>query len=267
MPVRGDKKNQIDLAVKNAEEEFLKYKLHYSTKRENVEKALSELKKILELPDIPHRIEAYDISNTGKQGMVAGMVVFVDGIKKTSHYRKFTIRNVEEQNDYACMQEVLYRRLKRLKESTEDESFSECPDLILLDGGIGHVHAVREVLSELEMNLPVVGMTKDDKHKTERLVNDAFNVKIKEEPELYSLIATIQEEVHRFSLSFHRLKRKKAQRKSALDEINGIGPKKKKALLKEFGSVKRILEATEEELCRVKGISTKLAKEIKKALN
>lgn len=267
LPVRGDKKNQIDLAIKNAEEEFLKYKLTYANKQENIEKALRKLQNVLKLPDLPHRIEAYDISNTGQQGMVAGMVVFEDGIKKTSHYRKFEIKNVVGQNDYACMQEVLYRRLRRLNESTEDESFKEYPDLILLDGGIGHVHAVSEVLSELEIKLPLAGMAKNDRHQTERLVNDEFNIELKEEPELLSLIAVIQEEVHRYSLSFHRLKRKKGQRKSVLDEIEGIGPKKKKALLKEFGSVKRIREATVEELCKVKGISTKLAGEIKKVLN
>lgn len=266
LPVRGDKKNQIDLAIKNAEEEFLKFKLNYASKWENIGKALDKLQEALDLPDIPRRIEAYDISNTGKQGMVAGMVVFEDGVKKTSHYRKFEIRNVYEQNDYACMQEVLYRRLKRLKEGTEDESFAEWPDLILLDGGIGHVHAVGEVLSEFEISLPVAGMVKNDKHQTQRLVNDKFSKDLKEEPELYSLIAAIQEEVHRYSLSFHRLKRNKNQSTSALDGIEGIGPKKKKALLKEFGSVKRIREATEEELCRVKGISRKLAREIKQVL-
>lgn len=267
LPVRGEKKNQIDLAVKNAEEEYIKYRIHFANKHENVETALEKLQEALNLPEIPHRIEAYDISNIGKQGMVAGMVVFEDGVKKTSHYRKFSIKNVEEQNDYACMQEVLYRRLKRLKDEAEDESFGEWPDLILLDGGIGHVHAAKEVLSELEMNLPVAGMAKNDRHQTERLVNDELDLELKKEAELFSLIAAIQEEVHRYSISFHRLTRKKTQRKSALDEIEGIGPQKKKALLKEFGSVKRIREATEEELCRVKGISKKLAQQIKQALN
>lgn len=266
LPVRGEKKAQIDLAVKNAEEEFIKYKLSSSGRDDNIKKGLERLREIFGLPDSPHRIEAYDISNTGKQGMVAGMVVFEDGARNTSHYRKFTIKNVDEQNDYACMQEVLFRRLRRLKESTGDESFAESPDLILVDGGIGHVHAALEVLSELEMDLPVIGMAKNDRHRTERLVNDNFDIELCDEPELYSLVAAIQEEVHRYSLSFHRLKRKKAQSKSLLDDIEGIGPKRKKALLKEFGSVKRIREATEEELCRVRGISPKLAKEIKKAL-
>lgn len=267
VPVRGDRKSQIDLALKNAEEEFLKFRMNYVNKQENIETALEKLKHFLGLPDIPGRIEAYDISNTGRQGMVAGMVVFEDGMKKTSHYRKFEIKNVDGQNDYACMQEVLFRRLKRLKDGNADESFSACPDLILIDGGIGHVHAVEEVLAELEMHLPVAGMAKNDKHQTERLVNDKMDLDLKEEPEMYSLIASIQEEVHRYSLSFHKLKRKKLQSASALDDIEGIGPKKKKALLKEFGSVKRIREATEEELCRVKGISRKLAKEIKETLN
>ncbi|AGC69378.1 UvrABC system protein C [Thermoclostridium stercorarium subsp. stercorarium DSM 8532] len=267
VPVRGDRKKQIDLAVKNAEEEFQKYRINYVSKQEDIETALDKLKEILELPDIPHRIEAYDISNTGNKGMVAGMVVFEDGIKKTSHYRKYEIKSINEQNDYACMQEVLYRRLKRLKEGDEDASFSERPDLILIDGGIGHVHAAEEVFAELGMSIPVAGMAKNDKHRTQRLVNDKIDIELKEEPELHFLIAAIQEEVHRYSLSFHKLKRKKLQKESILDEIEGIGPKRKKALLKKFGSVKRIREATVEELCSVKGISRKLAEEIKESLS
>jgi len=267
VPARGDRKKQIDLAVKNAWEEFLKFRVNFVNRQENIEKALEKLQEILNLPDLPRRIEAYDISNTGKQGMVAGMVVFEDGMKKTSHYRKFEIKNVDTQNDYACMQEVLYRRLKRLKEGNEDPSFSEQPDLILMDGGIGHVHAAMEVLSELGINLPVAGMAKNEKHQTQKLVNDVVSIELREEPELHFLIAAIQEEVHRYSLSFHKLKRKKIQRTSVLDEIEGIGPERKKALLKEFGSVKRIREATEEELCRVRGISRKLAREIKEALS
>jgi len=266
VPVRGDRKKQMELAIKNAEEEFLKFRLNYSNRQENIEKALEKLRHFLDLPDAPRRIEAYDISNTGKQGMVAGMVVFEDGEKKPSHYMKFEIKNVDIQNDYACMQEVLYRRLKRLKDGSEDASFSEVPELLLIDGGIGHVHAVAEVLSELGMSFPVAGMVKNEKHQTQKLVNDTASIELKEEPELFSFIASIQEEVHRFSLSFHRLKRKKIQRASVLDDIEGIGPKKKKALLKEFGSVQRIREATEDELCRVKGISRKLAKQIKEAL-
>ncbi|ANX02259.1 excinuclease ABC subunit UvrC [Thermoclostridium stercorarium] len=267
VPVRGDRKKQIDLAVKNAEEEFQKYRINYVSKQEDIETALDKLKEILELPDIPHRIEAYDISNTGNKGMVAGMVVFEDGIKKTSHYRKYEIKSINEQNDYACMQEVLYRRLKRLKEGDEDASFSERPDLILIDGGIGHVHAAEEVFAELGMSIPVAGMAKNDKHRTQRLVNDKIDIELKEEPELHFLIAAIQEEVHRYSLSFHKLKRKKLQKESILDEIEGIGPKRKKALLKKFGSVKRIREATVEELCSVKGISRKLAEKIKESLS
>jgi len=177
------------------------------------------------------------------------------------------MKRMDTQNDYACMQEVLYRRLKRLKEGNEDPSFSEQPDLILMDGGIGHVHAAMEVLSELGINLPVAGMAKNEKHQTQKLVNDVVSIELREEPELHFLIATRQEEVHRYSLSFHKLKRKKIQRTSVLDEIEGIGPERKKALLKEFGSVKRIREATEEELCRVRGISRKLAREIKEALS
>ncbi len=266
-PVRGEKKDQIDLAMRNAEEEFTKYKIGNIIAREKIEKALEKLKDCLRLENLPHRMEAYDVSNTGSQGMVAGMVVFIDGTSTSDHYRKFTIKNVEKQNDYACMQEVLFRRCKRLIELSTDESFGEKPDLILVDGGIGHVHAAKEVVDEFGLNIPILGMAKNEKHQTSRLVNDDIMIELKEAPALMSMMAVIQEEVHRYSIRFHRETRKKTQRKSLLDSIPGIGPAKKKALLREFGSVKRIREADEEELCRVKGIHSKLAREIKQSLN
>lgn len=265
-PVRGDKKSQVDLAMKNAEEEFSKYRIAFLSARENMQKALEKLQGILELEDLPNRIEAYDISNTGNQGVVAGMVVFLEGQKAKNHYRKFTIKNVDGQNDYACMQEALFRRLKRFAEASEDDSFGEKPDLILVDGGIGHVHAAREVLNELNLELPVIGMAKDDKHRTSALVNDDLSIELKSEPALMPLIAAIQEEVHRFAIGFHRSVRQKAQRRSALDEIEGIGPQKKKALLRAFGSAKKIREATVEQLCTVKGIHRTLAEKIKQTL-
>jgi len=266
VPQMGDKKQQIDLAVKNAREEYEKYKISYLSGNNNIKDALDKLARYLDSEVPPHRIEAYDISNTGSSGMVAGMVVFLDGKAATGHYRKFNIKNVDNQNDYASMQEVLYRRLKRLKEESSDKSFGEKPDLILVDGGIGHYHAAKEVIDELKLDIPVLGMAKGDRHKTSSLVSDSLDVDLKSEPALMSLIALIQEEVHRFAITFHRKTREKAQRTSLLDNIPGIGPQKKKALLKEFGSVKRIREADEKDLCRVKGINEKLAKEIKNAL-
>lgn len=265
-PVRGDKKSQIDLAMKNAQEEFTKYRIAFLGAREQMQKALDKLQEAFDLVDPPNRIEAYDISNTGSDGIVAGMVVFLQGIMEKNHYRKFTMKSTKEQNDYASMQEVLFRRLKRLTEETTDESFGEKPDLILVDGGIGHVHAAQEVLKELGLDLPVVGMAKDDRHQTAMLVNDSLTLELKAEPVLMPLISAIQEEVHRFAIGFHRSKRLKEQRRSALDEIEGIGPKKKKALLKEFGSVKRIREASVEDLCRVQGIHPQLAQKIKDVL-
>ncbi len=266
-PVRGDKRSQIDLAMKNAEEEFGKYRIAFLGARENMQKALKKLEEVLALPEPPNRIEAYDISNTGSDGIVAGMVVFLEGLAEKSHYRKFTIRSTGGQNDYAAMQEALFRRLKRFSDASADESFSEKPDLILVDGGIGHVHAALEVLKELGLQLPVVGMAKDDRHQTSMLVNDKITLELKLEPSLMPLVAAVQEEVHRFAIGFHRSKRLKEQRKSALDGIEGIGPKKKKALLKHFGSVKKIREATDEQLCSVEGINAQLAKKIKDTLS
>lgn len=266
-PVRGDKKSQIDLAMKNAEEEFGKYRIAYLGARENMQKALERLQEVLTLPQPPNRIEAYDISNTGSDGIVAGMVVFLEGVAAKNHYRKFTIKNTDGQNDYAAMQEVLFRRLKRFSDASADESFGEKPELILVDGGIGHVHAALEVLKELNLQLPVVGMAKDDRHQTAMLVNDRITLELKLEPSLMPLIAAVQEEVHRFAIGFHRSKRLKEQRKSALDDIEGIGPKKKKALLKHFGSVKKIREATVDQLCGVEGVHAALAQKIKDSLN
>lgn len=266
VPLMGDKKQQIDLAVKNAREEYEKYKISYLAGNKKVNAALDKLTQYLNTEATPHRIEAYDISNTGSSGMVAGMVVFVDGKSMSGQYRKFNIKNVDNQNDYASMQEVLYRRLKRLKDDSTDISFGEKPDLILVDGGIGHYRAAREVIDELKLDIPVLGMAKDDRHKTSSLVSDSLDVNLKAEPALMSLIALIQEEVHRFAITFHRKTRQKTQRKSLLDNIPGVGPQKKKALLKEFGSVKRIREADEKDLCRIKGINDKLAKDIKRAL-
>lgn len=266
VPLMGDKKQQIDLAVKNAREEYEKYKISYLAGNKKVNAALDKLAQYLNTEATPHRIEAYDISNTGSSGMVAGMVVFVDGKAMSGQYRKFNIKNVDNQNDYASMQEVLYRRLKRLKEDSADKSFGERPDLILVDGGIGHYRAAREVIDELKLDIPVLGMAKDDRHKTSSLVSDSLDINLKAEPALMSLIALIQEEVHRFAITFHRKTRQKTQRKSLLDNIPGVGPQKKKALLKEFGSVKRIREADEKDLCRIKGINEKLAKDIKRAL-
>lgn len=265
-PMRGDAKSQTDLAMKNAQEEFEKYRINFLAGRDNMEKGLEKLRDLLNLEDSPRRIEAYDISNAGNRGMVGGMVVFSDGVKEPSHYRKFIIKNVSEQNDYACMQEVLFRRLRRLCEGSGNDSFVEKPDLIMVDGGIGHVHAAKEVLQELGLDLPVVGMAKDEKHHTDKLVNDEINMDLKAEPDLIPLIAAIQEEVHRFAIRFHRETQRKEQKKSRLDEIPGIGPQKKKALLAKFGSVKKIREASIEELCMVKGINTRLAQEIKEFL-
>jgi excinuclease ABC subunit C len=266
-PVRGEKKSQINMALKNAQEEFERYiKVSYAASK-NREKSLAKLTEYLGLEEIPERIEAYDISNTGGQGMVGGMVVFRDGLPASDSYRKFAIKSVDSQNDYACMQEVLFRRLKRLHDSSADKSFIEKPDLILVDGGIGHVHAAKEILDEFGIDIPVLGMAKDNRHQTSMLVNDSVNIVLDSEPDLFNFISKIQHEVHRFAIKYHRQIRQKNQKKSQLDEIPGIGPAKKKLLLKEFGSLKRIRAATVEQLCQVKGINRKLADEIKRFLN
>lgn len=218
--------------------------------------ALDELGRLLGLESAPRYIESYDISNTAGSENVAGMVVFEDGRPLKAAYRKFAIKGFEGQDDYASMNEVLTRRFARYFESPpQNEGFSRLPDLILLDGGKGQVSAVLPVLAQFGLSIPVFGMVKDDKHRTRAIACDGGEIAINSNRSAFTLIANIQEEVHRFAISFHRQKRSSTMISSSLLSIKGIGEARAKALLKHFKTMTKIKQATKEELCAVKGMN------------
>lgn len=192
------------------------------------------------------RIEAYDISNTNGVDSVGAMVVFKEGKPEKAQYRRFKINTVEGSNDYGSLMEVLYRRFKRAKEG--DKSFATLPDLILMDGGAAQVSVAKQVIKAMELNLPVAGIVKDNKHRTRGLIFEGEETNLKEYPKLYHFLGRIQEEVHRFAISYHRDVRGKSMTASALDNIEGIGEKRRNSLLEHFKSVDAIKEATLDEL-------------------
>jgi len=267
VPQRGFKTELIDMAKKNAHEELEQYSRVALTRKNENQDALASLRRLLELPDAPEVVEAYDISNTGTSEMVASMVVFRDGMPDRSAYRRFRIRNQDVQDDYASMQQAVHRRFSRFLDGSSDEAFGRRPDLILADGGMGHVHAVEAVLKELGVQVPVWGMAKDDKHRSHRLVNDRGEVALSRHQDVLRLVASIQNEAHRFAITYNRTLRSKRQVKSALDDLPGIGPTRKKALLRAFGSVTGIRKAGLDELAAVEGFGEKRARALRDALD
>ena len=254
-PERGSLRTLCDMGEKNAADQAKLYKIN--TERD--EGTLCRLAELLCLEALPTRIEAYDISNLGKEHLTAGMVVCKDGKFSKADYRTFHIRSVVgTTDDYASMREALERRLEHL--SDPGGSFSEVPDLILLDGGRGHVAVVRELLVQKGMDLPVFGMVKDDYHKTRALCTDTEEISIAKEHEVYSLIYRLQEEVHRYTVSRMEGAKRKTLRTSSLTAIHGIGDAKAKKLLGAFGGIRGIKAATEEELAAVAGISPENAR-------
>lgn len=245
-PRRGDKTKLVETANLNAREEAERA----TTYEEKTSKTLEWLQKALNMPFPPERIEAYDISNTGSADIVASMTVFVKGKPLKRDYRKFRIKTLGSQDDYRSMAEVVTRRIERYKK--DDEKFSKLSDLVLIDGGANHARAAKNVLEEAGISVPVYGMVKDDRHRTRALISpDGEEIGISANPAVFALIGSIQEETHRFAVEFHRSLRSKNSFKSKLDEIEGIGEKRRNALLKSFGSLKAIKAATVEELSAV----------------
>lgn len=265
-PQRGVKADLVDIAEQNAREELELYQKSILNKQSQSQELLIKLKEALRLEKIPYIIEAYDISNTGSSEIVSSMVVFKEGRPETSHYRRFKMKVINTQNDYGSMQETLIRRFNRYLGDSADEAFSTLPDLLLVDGGAGHVHATREVLKDLKIDVPVWGMAKDDRHRSHRLVNGETGIELSHNSDVLRLVASIQNEAHRYALQYNRQLRKKRHEKSALDDIPGIGQAKKRALIKTFGSVKKIKDATLEDVSAVEGIGLKLAAIIKEHL-
>ena len=271
IPKIGKKEKLVELAAKNA-------RLVLDNDRERIKRkeaktigAVREIEEWLNLPSIV-RMEAFDISNINGFMNVGSMVVFEKGEPKKSDYRKFKMKSVDGPNDYACMKEVLTRRfLHGLEERTERKSknldteygsFTKFPDLILMDGGRGQVNIALEVLEELKLNIPVCGMVKDDHHNTRGLYFNNVEIPIDRHSEGFKLITRVQDEAHRFAIEFHRSLRNVSSVKSALDDIPGVGPSRRKALMRAFSSTEEIRNASVEDLAAVDEITEKVAQNI-----
>ena len=245
IPQRGDNMRLVELANKNAKEEVIRI----TDKEERNRSTLNLLGKMLNMP-APTRIESYDISNISGTDIVGSMVVFQNGKPKKSAYKRFKIEDMMDQDDYGSMRQMLSRRFIHFKNG--DSGFEEEPDLLLIDGGINHAAVAAQVLQELELNFPVFGMVKDGKHRTRALVTqNGQEIKIDNHQSIFSLIGAIQEETHRFAITYHRGLRSKRLRYSELDNIPGIGPKRKEDLLKTFKSIAGIKKASLYELERI----------------
>ena len=245
IPQRGDNVRLVELACKNASEEAERV----TGKEERISAVMSLLGKMLAM-EPPGRIESFDISNISGTDIVASMVVFQDGKPKKSDYKRFKLEGLQDQDDYASMHQVVKRRFAHYKEG--DKGFAEAPDLLLIDGGTAHACKAVEALQELGLSFPVFGMVKDDRHRTRALVTpEGREIRIDNNQSVFSLIGTIQEETHRFAITYHRQLRSKRLRYSELDSIPGIGPKRKQELLKQFKSLTAIAQATLPELERI----------------
>jgi len=270
VPRKGEKLRLVEMVKKNALIELERFRDRISKEDALAKEGLERLTEVLALDKSPERIEAYDISNTGSTEIVGSMVVFENGRPKKSDYRRFKIKSTNIQNDYQSMQEVIFRRFKRAQKEFEinvdDEKagagFGRLPDLILVDGGLGHVNAVNGTLKEFEFNIPVFGMVKNENHRTRGLVSEEKELELSNDITLLRFVTSIQDEAHRFALEYNKKLRAKRYRGSVLDEIEGVGPKRKKLLIKHFGSVKAIRNADIDDLAAIEGISRDLAQKI-----
>lgn len=262
LPQRGEQKDLVSMCRNNAADN-LAQKTELLGREMS---ALNELARLLGLPAAPRVIESYDISNTAGDENVAGMVVFRDGKPYKPHYRMFKIKSFAGQDDYRSMAEVLDRRFTEY-ENGENEGFSTLPDLILLDGGKGQISAVEQILKKHNINVPLFGMVKDSKHRTRAIATNGGDISIKANESAYRLVTTIQDEVHRFAIGYHKKRRSKKMLNSELLTIEGIGEAKAKALLKHFKTMKAIREARVDELSAVAGINRSLAEKIYSEFN
>lgn len=257
-PQRGEKLKLIEMVNKNAEESYKLYKFKRDKDETNRNKILSELKETLNLESIPYRIESYDISNISGANSVGAEIVYSNAKPCRKLYRKFNIKTVSGADDYASMQEVIRRRLSESyieEEKLESgelekgkEKFLPRPDLILVDGGKGHVSAVKEIIELFEENIPVFGLVKDDNHQTRGLTDENKEIYLSKDDELFKFISCMQDEVHRFAINTFRKKHESKTVSSILENIGGIGEAKRKKLLKYFGSIEKIKKASINEL-------------------
>lgn len=252
VPQKGEKKSLIEMVSKNAEEYLVKFSDLNKRKYEKSLGALEELKQILSLESTPKRIESFDISNIQGVDSIGSMVVYTNGKKDKKEYRRYKIKTVIGPNDYGSMAEIVERRLK----------YGNLPDLILLDGGKGQVSAVKKVLDANNVEIPLWGMYKDDKHRTKGLISQEMEIELDKTSNLYRFVAGIQEEVHNYAITYHRSLRDKSLTKSILDEIDGVGEKRKKSLLNHFKDIESIKKASFEEILEVDGMNKKVAENI-----
>lgn len=260
VPQRGEGLKTVQMCLSNASQKLGEY-----LGRKGEETAvLDEMAKMLDLPVVPEYIEAYDISHTAGSDNVAGMVVFKNARPYKRAYKRFSIKGFSGQDDYGSMREVISRRFNRYEEEKESgEGFGKLPDLILLDGGVGQVNAVRPVIEAFGLDIPVLGMVKDNKHKTRAITKDGREIEIRDGRRVFTLISSIQEEVHRFAITYHKEKHTRSSLETKLTSIEGIGKKKAAVLMKEFKSLAKIKAASADELSAVQGISKKDAENIK----
>ncbi|SJZ81684.1 excinuclease ABC subunit UvrC [Garciella nitratireducens] len=272
VPLKGEKRKLIEMVQKNALITLEQFSEKMRREKEKGEQALKELQEILHLSKIPYRIEGFDISNIQGTDSVGSMVVLEEGKPKKSDYRRFKIKWIHGANDYASMQEIVYRRFCRGLEEREDlqkknisieqGKFSKLPDVVMIDGGLGHVQAVSKVFTELELEIPFCGMVKDEKHRTRGLIYKGKEVVIDKNSELFKMITRLQDEAHRFAISYHQNLRGKSSLYSILDDIPNIGPIRKKALLRQFGGIDGIKNATKEQLKEIEEMNEKAVESI-----
>lgn len=259
VPARGEQLEIVNMCRKNAEE-----KLAIKKGRTGREIAvLDELKDLLGLKKTPEYIESYDISHTAGQDSVAGMIVFKGGKPYRKAYKRFSIKSFDGNDDYRAMNEVLTRRFSEYEKSKDStEGFGKLPDLILLDGGVGQVHAVEPVLREFGLKIPLFGMVKDNRHRTRAISGDGGEIAINSKRQVFTLVSEIQNEVHRFSVAYHHQKHAKRELSLSLTEIAGVGEKRASALLKYFKTMTAIKNAEVDELSKAPGITSAVAQNI-----
>ena len=265
VPKKGTKEKLVELAARNAQMVLSQDREKLKREEGRTIGAMKEICQLLDLDDIT-RVESYDISNISGFESVGSMVVYEKGKPKRNDYRKFKIKSVKGPDDYASMEEVLTRRFQRglqeQQDSEEKGGFSAFPDLILMDGGKGQVHIAEKVLENLGISIPVCGMVKDDNHRTRGLYYHDHEIPISHSSEGFKLITRIQDEVHRFAIEYHRLLRSKGQIHSVLDDIEGIGPARRKSLMKYFKSIESIREASVEELKKAPSMNQQVAEKV-----
>ena len=266
IPRRGEKKALVEMIAKSAVENLEQQRIKFLSDDQRLTAAMSELANALDLPRLPRRIECFDISNIQGTNPVASMVVFEDGKPAKKEYRKFAIKTVQGANDFAMMKEVVGRRFRRHLSQDEEENgkWAALPDFVIIDGGKGQLNAALGALDEVGMRVPIAGLAKEQEEFF--LPGQSESILLPRDSQALYLVQRVRDEAHRFAITYHRQKRSKASFQSRLDDIPGVGPKRKKAMLKAFGSLKGIREASIEDLAKVEGVNQTLAEQIKSSL-